>query len=97
MWDDCLESEAYTRSNTAHEIYKLDGKVPKTVISEEMSDINKFCKLEGFEWVIFHDETAPFPDDVLKLSYYLGPSMDVGPAIAAKILTENGHVLKRST
>ena len=29
LWDDCLEFEAYIRSNTAHEIYKLDGEVPK--------------------------------------------------------------------
>ena len=36
LWDDCLELEAYIRSNTAHEIYKLDGEVPKTVISGDM-------------------------------------------------------------
>ena len=32
-WDDCLELEAHIRSNTAHDIYKLDGEVPKTVMS----------------------------------------------------------------
>ena len=35
LWDDCLELEAYIRSNTAHKIYKLDGEVPKTVTSSE--------------------------------------------------------------
>ena len=30
LWDDCLELEAYIRSNTAHEISKLDREVPKT-------------------------------------------------------------------
>ena len=49
LWDDCLELEAYMRSNTAHEIYKLDGEVPKTVLSDETSDISQFCKLEGFK------------------------------------------------
>ena len=44
---------------------------------------------------MFQDQTAPFPDDVLKLGYNFGPSIDVGPA--AKILTENGQVLHRST
>ena len=32
LWDNCLELEAYIayiRSNTAHEICKLDGEVPK--------------------------------------------------------------------
>ena len=49
LWDDCLELEAYIRSNTAHEIYKLDREVPKTVMSGETSDISQFCKLEWFE------------------------------------------------
>ena len=43
------------------------------------------------------DETAPFPDDVLKLGHYDGPSIDIGPAMTAKILTENGQVLHWST
>ena len=48
-WYDCLELEAYIRSNTAHKIYKLDEEVPKTVMSGETSDISQFCKLEWFE------------------------------------------------
>ena len=28
LWDDCLELEAYIKSNTAHEVYKLNGEVP---------------------------------------------------------------------
>ena len=84
-------------SNTAHEIYKLDEEVPETVMSGEMSDISHFCKLELFKWVMFQDETAPFPYDVLKLSCYLGPSLDKGPAMTAKILTEDEQVLHRAT
>ena len=45
LWDNCLELEAYMRSNTAHERYKLDGEVPETVMSGEMSDISQFCEL----------------------------------------------------
>ena len=33
-WD-CLELEAYIRTNTAHNIYKLDMEVPKMVMSGE--------------------------------------------------------------
>ena len=29
LWDDCLELEAYIRSNTAHNTYKLDEEIPK--------------------------------------------------------------------
>ena len=53
LWDDCFELEAYNRSNTAHEIYKLDGEVSETVMPGETSDISQFCKLELFEWVMF--------------------------------------------
>ena len=93
MWDDCLGLEAYIRSNTAHDFYELDREVLKSVMSCKSSDISQFCKLEWFEW----DETAPFLDDVLKLGHYIGPSIDVGPAMTTKILTENGQLLHRST
>ena len=53
LWDDCFKLEAYIRSNTAHEIYKLDGEVPKMLLSEETSDISQFCKQEWFKWVMF--------------------------------------------
>ena len=53
LWDDCLKLEAYIRFNTAHDIYKLDGEVPKTVMSGETSDISQFYKLEWVEWVMF--------------------------------------------
>ena len=53
LWDNCLELEAYIRSNTAHEIFKLDGEVCKTVMSGETSNISQFCKLEWFEWAMF--------------------------------------------
>ena len=35
-------------------------------------------------------KTAPFPDDALKLSHFLGPGIDVGPAMTAKIFAQNG-------
>ena len=46
LWDNCFELEAYIMSNTAHEIYRLDGEAPKIVMSGETSYISQFCKLE---------------------------------------------------
>ena len=66
-------------------------------MSGENSDINQFCELEWFQWVMFRDETAPFPDDALKSGSYVGPSIDVCLAMTTKILTKNGQVLHRST
>ena len=48
-----IRIENYLRSNTAHNIFKLDGEVPKTMMSGETSDISQFCELEWFEWVSF--------------------------------------------
>ena len=67
------------------------------MMSGTTSDISQFCELELFEWVTFLDKTAPFSDDMLKLGHYLGPNIDVGPALTAKILTKNAQVLHRST
>ena len=97
LWEDCLELEAFIRSNTAHEIYKIDREVPKAVMSGKTSDISQFCKLEWFKWALVGYETALFSDDMLKLGCYLGPSIDVGPAMTANILIENVQVLYRST
>ena len=46
---------------------------------------------------MFWGETALFSDDVLKLDHYLGPRIDVGLAMTAKILTEIRKVLHRLT
>ena len=35
LWDDCLEREAYVRSMTAHEIYRLNGQVPETLTLDQ--------------------------------------------------------------
>ena len=46
LWNECIELEAYIRSNTVHDIYKLKKVVTKIVISGETSGISQFCKLE---------------------------------------------------
>ena len=53
LWDDCIELDAYITSNTAHEIYKLDREIPKTMMSSKTSHISQFCILECFTWVRF--------------------------------------------
>ena len=86
LWDDCLELEAYIRSNTALDIFELDGMTPKTKMSGETSDITTFCKFGWYMWVYFRDTSVTFPGDKLVLGRYCGPSIDVGPALTAKIL-----------
>ena len=85
LWNDCLELESYIRSNTAHGISKLDGEVTKMIMCGEMSGINQFCEFELFKWVMLRDKMALYPDDHFKLGRYLGPSINIGPAMMAKI------------
>ena len=42
LWDDCLELEAYICSNTALDIFELDGMTPETKMTGEISDITTF-------------------------------------------------------
>ena len=49
LWGDCLELESYIRSKTTHGIYKLDGNVPKIIMSGETSNISQFSEFEWFK------------------------------------------------
>ena len=97
LWDDCVEFVAYQQSNTWNNRYINQDEVPETVISGQTSDISIWVQHEWYEWVKFRDTTVPFPDDKEVLGKYLGPSIDVGPAMTAKILKANGQVVHRST
>jgi hypothetical protein len=97
LWDDCLELEAYIRSNTYNGHPMLKGETPETVVSGETADISEFAEHGFYDWVKFRDTLIPFPDDKLVLGRYLGPSTDIGPAMTAKILKSNGHIVHRST
>ncbi len=45
LWDNCLEYEAYVQSLTAHDIFKLDGEVSKTMMTGKSANIDQFCEL----------------------------------------------------
>ena len=53
FWADAIEWEAYIQSNTAWDIYQLQGETPETVLSGETANISQFCELSFYEWVMF--------------------------------------------
>ena len=59
--------------------------------------ISQFCEFEWFEWVMFWVKTAPYPNDHFKLGRYHGLIIDIGPALMAKIIKENGQVFLTNT
>jgi len=97
LWDHCIELEGYIRSHTALDIYELNGQVPETVLSGQTADISPFVECSWYEWVKYYDSLNSYPDGKEVLGRWLGPSLDVGPAMTAKILRQNGHVIHRST
>jgi hypothetical protein len=46
---------------------------------------------------MWYDSEASYPEPKEKLGRWLGPAVDIGPAMTAKILKANGQVLYRST
>ncbi len=85
-WDDCLQYSAYLRSHTAYDIFKLDAEVPETIMSSKTANISQFCEISWYKWVKFCSSTLSFPEDLLVLGKNLGPLIDVGHAMTAKIL-----------
>ncbi|KAI2510101.1 Reverse transcriptase (RNA-dependent DNA polymerase) [Fragilaria crotonensis] len=97
LWDHCLEREAYVRSLTAHDQYRLEGQVPETVVRGDTADISALALFGWFEWVMFRDTSATYPDDKMILGRDLGPAVDIGPAMTRKVIKANGQVVYRST
>ena len=86
----------YVQSHTAHDIYKLDGHVPETVVSGETAGISPFCEFVFWDWIKFWDHGVAFPDDAMVLGKYPGPSIDVGPAMTSRVMKANGKIEDRS-
>jgi hypothetical protein len=96
-WDRCMEWESAVRSLTALDIYQLNGRVPHALISGETPDISQHCEFGFWQWVMFRDNTAHWPEPPLSLGKYLGPSIDVDGSLCATILKGNAKWVDRTT
>jgi hypothetical protein len=97
LWDYCLELQSKIRSNVAHDITTLGGQTPETLMSGDTADISSLCEFEWFQWILYRDEKAGWPDEAKQLGRYLGPSKSIGPEMAMHILKPNGQVIQRTT
>ncbi len=97
LWDHSLELATLIRSHTATDILSASGEVPLTILTGSTADISAICQFGWYDWVMFRDVTPTFPDESIVLGRYLGPALDVGSALTAKILKSNGQVVYRST
>ena len=89
--------ESYIRSHTALDQYELQGQVPETLISGQTADISPFVEFEWYDWIKIWDSEASFSHSKEVYSQWLGPSLDIGPAMTSKVLRQNGKVVYVST
>jgi hypothetical protein len=99
LWGHCIELEGLIRSHTANDIYATGGEVPETIMKGRTADINQICEFVWYDWVMFRDtvNTITFPNKRLTLGRYLGPAIDIGLALTAKILKQNSQYVCRLT
>ena len=97
LWDDCMVLESEIQSSTVNNIFELYGEVLKTKLRGETANITHICEFGWYDWVYYKENAFTYPDDKWLLGWWLGPSMDVGPALCAKILKSNGQCIHRSS
>ena len=97
FWDDAIIREAYVRSNTALDIFSLEGQVPESRVKGEAADISTIAEYAWYKWIKFRDTAAKFPVSKIQLGRDLGPAIDIGPAMSRKILKSNGEVIYRTS
>ena len=75
----------------------MQREVPDTVMLGGTYDISQLCERGFYDGVMFRDEPIQYPDENTVLIRYLGPEIDVGPAMTDNIMKVNGEVVHCST
>jgi hypothetical protein len=60
------------------------------------ANISQIAEFGWYNWVMFLDNKPSYPDEKLILGHYLGPAIDTGLALMAKILKSNDVFVCRS-
>ena len=96
MWDLGLTYRALIRCHTAQNVRGLGKEIPQTIITGDTPDISSICEFGWYDWCWYITKENEALE-VKHLGRYLGPSFDVGEALCAKILTNTGSILDRSS
>ena len=97
LWYHCPELESRIRSATTLPRFDLDHQTPEAKMHGMSADISDICEFEFYEWFMFNDSKATFPETKFHVVRWLGPAVDVGSNLTYKILKSNGQVVPRST
>ena len=88
LWDHGIILQVLICSCTTNSIYMTAGEVPNTIMTGDTADISQICQFGWYDWVMYYDN-ATLPDNRALLGRYLGPAIDVGSMLTAKILKPN--------
>ena len=75
--DHCLELESRISSATTLTRFDLDHHNPESKMHGMSADISDICEFEFYEWVMFNDSQATFPETKFHLGLWLEPGVDV--------------------
>jgi hypothetical protein len=79
-------------------MYKLNGKLPETIMLGQTADISFICSFAWYNWVYYNEHNAAFPASKMTLGRYLGPTdSEAGSVLSAKILTLEGNMIRHNT
>ena len=100
LCDHLIDLEYRICSASTLTYFDLDHQTPEAKMhgmSSGISDICEFEFYEFYEWVIFNDSQATFPETKFHVGRWIGPAVDVGSALTYKTFKSNGQVVPRST
>lgn len=97
FWDYCAERRARINNMTARNLFQLEGRNAHFATFGTEGDISNLCRFDWYEWVIYREQTANFPEGTEALGRVLGPAKGEGNEMAQWILKPNGKVVPRRT
>ena len=99
FWCYCIERRAEIMACTARNNPNLNGLVPRSMMTGEVTDISHLCNFQWYEWVKFRqvgpDAAYPYPSE--HLGRCLGPAKNKGNAMSQHVLLSNGKVIPIQT
>jgi hypothetical protein len=97
FWDYCTDRRARINNLVADDLFQLEGHNPHYHTTGGEGDISNLCQYSFYQWCVYLDHAAAFPDPREVLGRCLGPAKGKGNAMSQWILKVNGRVIPRRT
>jgi hypothetical protein len=75
----------------------LEVKVPERKFKDEPAEISPMAECAWYEWFKFRDTSFNSPCSKILLGRYFGAAIDIGPAVACKVLNIKGNFFYRTS